>query len=276
MGFDFMQDYRHRPRSTRRAKRSRDCKTKTARGFSRRHNLYRDRRRRGGQPGFFRRQRRSDCDQHRNKRSVRTIDRGNAIPFGLFRYAVDQEQTVLGGAVSNAGNLRRWCLRELRLQTETLSRTAAAADEIVVLPFWVNERAPTWPENLRGTIVGLTQATSAPQILRATSCSVFYRLAGILELIETTAGKASEIIVSGGILHSYASLCLLADALGRDLHVSPEAEASLRGAAVYVLEKMGRQVSPLRVGKLIRHNRTLARKHRFRRERQELLEKLLS
>jgi gluconokinase len=156
-----------------------------------------------------------------------------------------------------------------------LSRTAAATDELTVLPFWVNERAPTWPENLRGAIIGLNQASSASKILRATTCAVFYRLGEILDLIESAAGRSSEVIVSGGILHSRASLRLLADVLGRDLRVSSELEASLRGAAVYVLQKLGRKAAPLRKGNIVRYDRVLAKEHRSRRERQVALEKVL-
>jgi gluconokinase len=203
-------------------------------------------------------------------------------PFGLFRYAVDLDRTVFGGAVSNAGNLRRWCLGQLRVSEaashteKTLSRAAAAADEITVLPFWVNERAPTWPENLRGAIIGLSQATSAPQLLRATTCAVFYRLGMILDLIESAAGPVEDIIVCGGILQSAASLRLLADAIGRDIRLSSEPEASLRGVAVYALEHLGYKLTPLRKGKMVRHSPALAIKHRVRRARQVALEKLLS
>jgi gluconokinase len=129
---------------------------------------------------------------------------------------------------------------------------------------------------LRGAVIGLNQASSASQLLRATSCAVYYRLAEILDLIESAAGRSKEVIVSGGILHSAASLRLLADAMGRDLRVSSEPEASLRGAAVYVLEKLGRKVAPLRNGNVVRHYRALAKKHRTRRKRQVALEKLLS
>jgi gluconokinase len=203
-------------------------------------------------------------------------------PFGLFRYAVDLDRTVLGGAVSNAGNLRHWCLRELRVSEaashteKTLSRAAAASDEITVLPFWVNERAPTWPENLRGVIMGLNQITSASQVLRATTCAVFYRLGTILDLVESAAGPAEHIIVSGGIVHSAASLRLLADALGRDIRVSSELEASLRGAAIYALEYLGHKLTPLRKGRIVRHRPALAIMHRVRCERQATLEKMLS
>jgi gluconokinase len=204
--------------------------------------------------------------------------RGRSAPFGLSRYAVDRERMVVGGAVSNAGNLRRWCSRELRIEREpekALHRKSAADDALTVLPFWVGERAPTWPENLRGTIVGLTQSTDAAQIFRATTCAVYYRLAEILDRIETRSGRGKEIIVSGGILRSRASLELLADALGRDICISSQPEASLRGAAVYVLEKLGYDPAVPKA-KLVRHDHRLAQKHRLRRERQAVLEKLLS
>jgi gluconokinase len=202
----------------------------------------------------------------------------SAIPFGLFRYAVDAERTVTGGAISNAGNLRRWCERELRIggnEEKALSRKAAADDALTVLPFWVAERAPTWPENLRGAIIGLTQSTGAAEIFRATTCAVFYRLAEILMLIEKNRNRAKEIIVSGGAVHSPATLSLLADALGHDIWISREGEASLRGAARYVLEKLGYRPEPVEKPKRVRHDRRLARKHRARRARQVALEALL-
>jgi gluconokinase len=206
-------------------------------------------------------------------------DRGPRVPFGLFRYAVDEERAVVGGAVSNAGNLHQWCLRQLQLGTteaRALSRSAAPSDDLTILPFWVNERAPSWPENLRGAIVGLNQSTDAAAIFRAAMCATFYRLADILELLEQNNGRAKEIIVSGGILGSKPSLRLLADSLGRDICISAQPEASLRGAAVYVLEKLDYEAAPLRKPKLIRHDRSLAAKHRVRRERQSILETTLS
>jgi gluconokinase len=201
------------------------------------------------------------------------------VPFGLFQYAVDEQRTVVGGAVSNAGNIHQWCLRQLQVRVtekRALSRTAAASDDLTILPFWVNERAPTWPENLRGAIVGLNQSTDAAGIFRAALCATFYRLASILELLEQTNGRSKQIIVSGGILGSKPSLLLLADSLGRDIYVSAKKEASLRGAALYVLEKLGYGAAPLPKPKLVRHDPGLAKKHSIRRERQAALEKGLS
>jgi gluconokinase len=215
-------------------------------------------------------------------RMTQTADQAarTKVPFGLFRYVVDENRSVMGGAVSNAGNLRAWCLRELQL-TETqadraLSRTAAVEDALSILPFWVSERAPSWPDRQLGVVDGLNQSTRASDIYRAATVAVFYRLAQILELIEKATNRSRHIILSGGILHSAAATRLLADALARDIEIAPEAEASLEGAAIHALTAMGLNVQAARPRRTIKYDRKLASKHRQRRERQMALEKVLT
>ena len=202
------------------------------------------------------------------------------LPFGLFRFVVDQKRFLLGGAVSNAGNLHAWCRRELRLPDddhalEKILRQPAAA-WLTVLPFWVTERAPSWPEHLGGVIVGLTQASAAADLLRAAAAAVSYRLADILELLEGAIGRAKKIIVSGGILQSPASLQILADALGRNLETCANQEASLRGAAVHALEQLGIRVLPPKRGRRIRPHPKNSIRAQENRTRQRQLEKLLT
>jgi gluconokinase len=209
--------------------------------------------------------------------AVRVVENGarTPIPPGLFRYVIDGERTLLGGAISNGGNLRAWCARELQLHNERvkISRTRAAEDTLDALPFWVNERAPSWPEDVQGAITGITQSTTADDLLRVLTVSTFYRHAGILDQMQEHAG--SEVIVSGGILKSPELVPILADSLGRDVRVSREQESSLRGAAVFALERFGSDVKPLPRGRLVRHSPALAAKHRERRARQQQLEYLL-
>jgi gluconokinase len=204
------------------------------------------------------------------------------LPLGLFRYVVDGQRTIMGGAVSNAGNLRQWALHELRLKDnpssnrQVFARAFAARDRLTVLPFWAGERAPTWPDYQRGVIDGMTHSTTAIELLRALSSSVFYRLADILDLTATAGVKPRRIIVSGGILRSIPAVRLLADAMGRDVEAAGEREASLRGAAVYALQQLGVKVPALRPGSCIKHNRKLAEGHLIRRQRQHALEKALT
>ena len=212
--------------------------------------------------------------------AVRTIPAGDApLPFGLFRFVVDADRALLGGAVSNAGNLRQWCLRELRLPDgdkaleKILRQESAGAAGLTILPFWVSERAPSWPEHLDGVVHGLTQATTAADLLRAATTAVCHRLAEILVELETAIGRAKRIVVSGGILQSPASLQLLADSLGRNLDICAEQEASLRGAAIHALTQSGRKIAALKHDKRVRPDAAASAKASLARARQNALER---
>jgi gluconokinase len=204
------------------------------------------------------------------------------LPFGLFRFVIDQKRALLGGAVSNAGNLRAWCLRELRLPNDEralekiLRRPSEASLALTILPFWISERAPSWPEHLDGVIHGLTQAATAADLLRAATAAVCHRLADILGQLENAIGPAKMIVVSGGILQSPASLQILADSLGRNLSPCRDQEASLRGAAVYALEQLEARVPAPRFRKQILHRRAKAIETRRQQARQKDFERLVS
>jgi gluconokinase len=179
-----------------------------------------------------------------------------AFPFGLFCYRVDAARHLIGGAVSNAGNLRAWCLRELRLDESRVERELAArpvpAHGLAVLPLWSAERAPTWEEDRRGRIDGFTFSTTALDILQALIEASYYRIAVIADLIVKQESAPPRFIVSGGIHHSPSSLRRLANILNRPIYPNPEPEASIRGAAVYALERLGARIEPLRLERPVR------------------------
>jgi gluconokinase len=185
------------------------------------------------------------------------------FPFGLFCYRVDAARHLIGGAVSNAGNLRAWCLRELRLDEARVERALAArplpAHGLAVLPFWSAERAPTWDEDRRGRIDGITFSTTALDILQALTEAGYYRIALIADLIAGQEAAPPRFIVSGGIYHSPSSLRRLANILDRPIYPNPEPEASIRGAAVYALEREGAAVGPLKLGRPIRSEAAAAK-----------------
>lgn len=179
-------------------------------------------------------------------------------PFGLFSYRVDSQRYVVGGAISNAGNLRAWCMRELALDKDAarLERELAArpspAHGLTVLPFWSAERAPTWDDEKTGLIQGLTQNTTALDILQAITEASYYRISRIGGMVLAAEKSVPKFIVSGGIQRSASSLQRLADVLGQPVYANDEPEASLRGAAVFALEKMGLAPAALKPGKPVR------------------------
>ncbi len=206
--------------------------------------------------------------------------KGARAPLGLFCYRVDANRHLVGGAVSNAGNLRAWCLRELRLTDGPELEAALAARPgpqhgLAVLPFWTAERAPMWNEDATGSIHGLRQSTTALDILQALTEATYHRIARIHDLLAEDETTPPKLIVSGGIQKSPSSLQRLANILGQPVYPNDEPEASLRGAAVFALEKLG---YPIPVRKLIhpvKPQKTLARQYAEERARQTQLETLL-
>jgi gluconokinase len=203
------------------------------------------------------------------------------VPAGLFCYQVDAKRALVGGAISNAGNLRAWALRELRLDDDprrierALAKRIMSRHGLTVLPFWAGERSPSWPENIHGTVTGLTYATTALDILQAVTEATYHRLAQITDELAHGHGRFG-IIVSGGIRHSSGSMQRLADVLGRPVQACTEPEASLRGAAVHVTERLGHHVTPLCTGRMYRPRAAAAASYAQARTAQITLEHKLS
>ena len=64
----------------------------------------------------------------------------------------------------------------------------------------------------------------------------------------------------------------LADVLGQTVHPNDEMEASVRGGAIFVLEKLGAFVPEARVGKAVRPRAKYATLYAAEREKQRALE----
>ncbi|MGF1656394.1 MAG: gluconokinase [Verrucomicrobiales bacterium] len=185
--------------------------------------------------------------------AVRLVETNpDRIATGLFRYKIDDRHHLIGGAVSNAGNLHQWLAENLRLPGDAelegiMSQRIRPVPSLHVLPFLVEERAPTWPTGLPGTILGLKTAHTAVDIYQAAMEAVYQRLARIAGLIRGSRADI-EVMVSGGLSQSAIAMQRMADVMQLPLSACEEAEASLRGAAVFALRQSGVQEEPAAVG----------------------------
>ncbi len=168
------------------------------------------------------------------------------IPRGLWVYRVDRRRSLLGGALSEGGNLWAW-LRE----TLALNADAAAVEAelealppdghgLTVLPFLAGERSPGWHGKARAAIVGLSLHTRPSEILRAGLESIGYRFALLAALAREAVPEVTEVVASGGpITRSAAWAQIISDILQTPLSLSAEAEATSRGVALLALEALG-------------------------------------
>jgi gluconokinase len=167
-----------------------------------------------------------------------------APPAGLWLYRLDAKRVLLGGALSEGGNLFEWVRECFQLPAldELAQKVAAIPPDshgLTWLPFLAGERSPGWNANARATISGLTLHTTPEEILRAGLEAIAYRFALIADLLDGHVAAEHTIIGSGNaLLHDQTWPRIMSDALGHNLIASIEPEASLRGAALVALERL--------------------------------------
>lgn len=165
------------------------------------------------------------------------------VPAGLWLYRVDRQTALLGGATSEGGNLFAWARRTLRLgaPAELEQQLAALPPDghgLTILPFIAGERSPGWAGNVQASIHGITLDTSPIEITRAALEAVAYRFALIAARLPLP--PEALLVASGGALRASPVWSqLIADALGRELEVSSEPEATCRGVALLALRALG-------------------------------------
>jgi len=166
-------------------------------------------------------------------------------PWGLWCYRADARRYLVGGAISNGGNLYAWMVDTLRLAKNPELEAALAALEpdghgLTVLPFLAGERSPGYLPGATATISGLRWHTRPVEILRAGLEAVAYRLALIYELLRPLASPEAQIIASGAALvQSPVWTQIIADVLGRPVTITATPEATSRGAALLAAEALG-------------------------------------
>ena len=167
------------------------------------------------------------------------------IPKGLWCYRVDRQRALLGGALTEGGNLFNWLKRLLKLENipdleAALLQTTPGGHGLTLLPLVAGERSPGWADDASGAVTGLTLATTPLDLLQAGLEGVICRVAQVYELLAQALPSQPQIIASGGAaVHSPFMLSRLADALGQPVYPSQVEEASARGAALLALEALG-------------------------------------
>lgn len=166
---------------------------------------------------------------------------------GLWLYYIDQNRALLGGALSEGGNMLAWLkntlqVAELAELDRQLSDMKPATHGLTVLPQLAGERSPGWHPHAAMTITGITLHTTPNEMARASLEAVVFQLGQIYDqLAHVLASRIEQhrLIANGGALLKSSLLSqLLADTLNQPLELSNSSEASARGAALLALENL--------------------------------------
>jgi len=126
-------------------------------------------------------------------------------------------------------------------ESHTLASTCDSSDGVVYVPALLGLGTPHWDYGARGGLFGVTRGTTAAHVARAVLEGVAQRGADLVEAAERDGGVAIDTLrVDGGMSANPTFVQALADATQRTVELSPEVEATSRGAAVLALVGLGR------------------------------------
>ena len=169
-------------------------------------------------------------------------------PPGLWLYLLDAKRALLGGALSEGGNVFAWMGETLRLPSLKESEPLVAklppdGHGLTILPFISGERSLGWHAEARAVIAGIQVDTTPEDLLRASMEAVAYQLGVVYHhLVVALDVKETKprLIGSGGALLSSPTLRqIVTDTLGTSLYPLYEHEASARGVALLALAALG-------------------------------------
>lgn len=174
------------------------------------------------------------------------------LPWALFRYALDRERPVVGGALSAGGNLVAHMAALVGVRPAAaealVARLPVGAEGVLVLPGFWGERSPGWPDEARGGVVGLRADTAPAVVVRAAMDAVGAGLGAVADALDQAFGPQAVARVragGGAIARSPALAQIAADAIGRPLDIVAGAEeSSALGAAQLALALAGAGTAP--------------------------------
>jgi gluconokinase len=161
------------------------------------------------------------------------------LPDGLFCYRVDADRSLVGGALSNVGNLYAWMLQTLRLDERsdtdaTIGSIEPDSHGLTILPFLAGERAPGWNDQAHAVFTGITTGTTPEHLIRAGLEAIAYRFYQVSARLKMFLPPDSIYVASGAAAgRSPVWLQILADVLGAPIYVTTEVEATIRGTVFF-------------------------------------------
>jgi gluconokinase len=187
---------------------------------------------------------------------------------GLFLYRLDERRVVEGGALSDGGNLYKWIEDTLESTDGSLADRDPDSHGLTFLTLLGGERSTGWNPFAKGAIAGLTFDTTPLDLRQAALEGVAFRFAEVADLLP----NVEEVVATGGgLLADPEWIQIMADALARPVTASEVKEASLRGAAVLALERLGYEPEPGERGQVFEPRRDRAEAYRSARDRQREL-----
>lgn len=170
-------------------------------------------------------------------------------PDGLFVYRVDAQRSLVGGALSNVGNVYAWMQQTLNTSAvngvdlkEAVANMQPDSHGLTILPFLAGERAPGWNDKAQAVFLGMTYDTTPAELVRACLEAIACRYYQIAKRLAPLLPNDAVYIANGAaVTNSPTWMQIIADVLDATVQATADPEATIRGA-VYMAT--GSEVQP--------------------------------
>ena len=136
----------------------------------------------------------------------------------------------------SAGTNVEWLRDDLGIistseESHDVASQCESADGVVYVPALLGLGTPQWDYGARGALLGITRGTDRSHVVRAVLEGVAQRGADLVEAAQADSGRELPALrIDGGMAANPTFVQALADATGKPVEVSPELEATTRGA----------------------------------------------
>jgi len=163
--------------------------------------------------------------------------RGDAGTFPIVTLRRDGVPTWgLEAIMLSAGTNVEWLRDDLGVlassaESHDVASQCDSTEGVVYVPALLGLGTPQWDYGARGTLLGVTRGTERSHLVRAVLEGVAQRGADLVEAAEADSGFTLERLrIDGGMSANPTFVRALADATQKTVEISPELEATTRGA----------------------------------------------
>jgi len=143
---------------------------------------------------------------------------------------------ALEGSIFATGAAVQWLRDGLGViheaaETETLAASLAGNDDVWFVPALAGLGAPYWDPTARGTLLGVTRATTRAHLARAVLEGIAWRTRDVTEAMAAAGRPVEELRADGGAASNAWLMQFQADVLGVPVDVAAHTETTSLGAA---------------------------------------------
>lgn len=165
-----------------------------------------------------------------------TASENGLLTTRVAQYGQQQPEFALEGSVFVAGAAVQWLRDGLGIikrsrDVQALAQSVPDTGGVMFVPAFTGLGAPYWNADARGTLVGISRATTAAHIARAAVESIAYQSAALLSAMARDGAGLEQLRVDGGASVNDALMQFQADLLGIPVLRPQVVETTALGAA---------------------------------------------